>query len=495
MSKSSKITKIKNGSKYEMNGWVRVSIRGNAFERGKSHGFLLAKEIKEVFKMLDFNLMNNYGYNREFFSETISELFKNQIKERYSEFFEEMQGIVVGANKGGTQVSLNDIILWNCYYSLDYMIGSFNTLINDNNILRKKYGHLFKDNKLSIIKTSEGGAKEKCTAFIAVGNYTKDGKIVCGHNTFDDFLNSQYSNIMLYIKPIKGHSFIMQTSPGCISSGSDFYVNSNGLICTETTIGGFQKFILKDPICCRIRKTIQYSNNFDDCIKFLKDGNGGDYANTWFFGDIKTNTIMSVELGLEYININKKKNGYFIGYNAPIDPQIRNLECINTGYNDIRRHQGARRVRLTQLMEENKGKLDVIIGQKILADHYDVYLNKINPCSRTCCSHYELDDRAFMSQVGRPLPYQPRGALDGIVCDSKLAKNIGLIARWGTSCGTPFNANEFCKRNIQWAEQKPYLIDRPHQPWTEFTIKKSIKRETKRKKSIKTKYTLKNKYK
>ena len=74
-----------------------------------------------------------------------------------------------------------------------------------------------------------------------------------------------------------------------------------------------------------------------------------------------------------------------------------NLECSNTGFYDIRRHSGARRVRLTQLMKEYKGKLDVEIGQKILADHYDVYLNKINPCSRTCCSHYNLDDRAFMS--------------------------------------------------------------------------------------------------
>jgi len=62
-----------------------------------------------------------------------------------------------------------------------------------------------------------------------------------------------------------------------------------------------------------------------------------------------------------------------IGFNAPLDPRIRNLECANTGYADIRRHQGVRQVRLTQFMKTYYGKIDVEIGNKILADHYDVY--------------------------------------------------------------------------------------------------------------------------
>jgi hypothetical protein len=178
---------------------------------------------------------------------------------------------------------------------------------------------------------------------------------------------------------------------------------------------------------------------------------------------------MRIELGLLYVNIEKKTNGYFIGYNAPEDPRIRNLECVNTGYDDIRRHQGARRVRLTQFMEQYKGKLDLHCAEEILADHFDVYLNKINPCSRTCCSHYELDERAFMSQADRPKPFQPRGALDGIVCDSTMAKKMSLVARWGASCGTPFDAAAFAQQHIQWRDQAPYLKDRPSQPWTTFT--------------------------
>ena len=484
--------KLTNGSRYEKNGWIVLSIKGTASERGYAHGYLTAPELKEVFKMLDFNLLNSYGYSREFFCDVVSELFKPQIIHNYPELYEEMDYIAKGATANGTKLSIDDIITWNCYPSIDSVIGSFYTLIPANDKLNEKYGYMFSADT-GPIKSGHGeggggsrGQKDHCTAFMAVGDYTKDGKIVCAHNSFDNFIDGQHCNVMLDITPKEKNSnrILMQAAPGWISSGMDYYVTSNGFICTETTIGGFVKFTLKDPICCRIRQAMQYAKTLDECTTYLTTNNSGDYANSWLIGDTNTNTIMRIELGLQYVNIEKKKNGYFIGYNAPEDPRIRNLECVNTGYDDIRRHQGARRVRLTQFMEQYKGQLDIKIAKEILADHYDVYLNKINPCSRTCCSHYELDDRAFMSQSDRPKPFQLRGALDGIVCDTALAKNMSLIARWGTSCGTPFNKDPFFKQHIQWRDQEPYIKDRPYQPWTEFTINKLTKSKNKTKTKI-----------
>ena len=498
MKRSIKINnRIRNGIRYEKNGWIYLSTKGTAKERGYANGFLMAPELKQIFKMLDFNFMYGSGYSRIFFSEVISELYGPQIKENYPEYYEEMEHIALGAKANGTNVSFEDIIMWNCYVSIDYLMGSLSTLLINNEKLYKKYGHLFPAGAESSGSHSEGGkgAKDHCTAFMAVGDYTKDGKIVCGHNSFDNFIDGQYSNVMLDIHPSKGNRILMQTAAGLISSGTDYYVTSGGMICSETTIGGFNKFKLKDPICCRIRKAMQYGNTLDECLNYIKYNNGGDYANSWLIGDTKTNTIMRIELGLDYINVEKKRNGYFIGFNATDDPQIRNLECNNSGYNDVRRHQGARKVRLTQLMNKHKGIIDISIGQEILADHYDVYLNKTNPCSRTCCSHYELDERAFMSQADRPLPYQPRGALDGIVCDTNMAKQMSFIARWGSSCGIPFEKTKYFKEHIQWNDQEPYLHDRLSQPWTEFTIyneKQKTKTKTKTKKQTKkSKFTKK----
>jgi hypothetical protein len=490
--------KIKNGIRYEKNGWIYLSVKGTPKECGFANGSLLGKEIEEIFKMLEFSLMNSYGYSIDFFSDLVGELFKPQIKGNYPYLYEELEGIVSGFNSFSNhrKLTINDIILWNCYTSIDYMFGSMVSMIHANEKLNAKYGDMFTGTNAPQARGEGGGNKQRvsdrCTAFMAVGSYTKDGKIVCVHNSFDNFLEGQYFNVILDIQHTTngaGNRILMQASPGCISSGTDFYVTSAGLMCTETTIGGFNKFVLKDPICCRIRQAMQHESTLDGCLKALKHNNSGDYANSWLIGDTKTNTIMRIELGLEYVNVEKKTDGYFIGFNAADDPKIRNLECGNTGYYDIRRHQGARRVRLTQLMEEHKGKIDISIAKDIISDHYDVYLNKVNPSSRTCCGHYELDDRAYMSQADRPLPYQPRGAVDGIVCDTNLAKKMSFIARWGSSCGTAFDKTEFFKNHIQWKDQEPYLHNRPSQPWSEFSVYNYPNAKPKSIKNTKKKYT------
>ena len=82
---------------------------------------------------------------------------------------------------------------------------------------------------------------------------------------------------------------------------------------------------------------MQYANTLDDYVAFLKKENSGDYANSWLIGDTKHKEIMRIELGLEYVNVERKKNGYFIGFNAPYDERIRNLEVQNSGFYDIRR--------------------------------------------------------------------------------------------------------------------------------------------------------------
>jgi hypothetical protein len=197
----------------------------------------------------------------------------------------------------------------------------------------------------------------------------------------------------------------------------------------------------------------------------MKKQNNGGYANGWLLADVNTGEIMLFELGLKYSNIERKKDGYFIGFNAPQDPRIRNIECSGTGYTDIRTAMGARRVRLTELMQQHYGKVDVEMGKKILADHYDVYLKINNPCSRTVEGHYELDPFEYWQARE---PFRPAGAVDGKVVDSDLAKELSFWARWGSSSGMAFDAKNFLDEHVQWSYLEEYLKDRPSQPWTLF---------------------------
>jgi hypothetical protein len=445
-------TKIKNGISYEKNGWTYISIKGNPKERGYAYGYLCATFFKEIQNTLAFYMMESYGQTWEYFIKKVSDDFTKMTETDFPELYEEMEGIASGCNANNCKTTIDEIIAWNFYCSIPYWYS----LISDNR------------------GGKEGGAKDKCSAFMAIGDWTEDGNIVCAHNSFTDFIDGQFSNIILDLQPEKGHRFIMQTSPCWIWSGTDFFVTSKGIIGTETTIGGFLPYEKKYPIGYRIRKAMQYGNTLDEYCEILLHENSGDYANSWLFGDTNTNEILRIELGLKYHNIERTKNGFFIGFNSVYDERIRNLECSNSGFYDIRRHQGARLVRLGDLMDEHKGKLNIEVAKKIIADHYDVYLKKEeNPCSRTICSHYDLDAREYMSQEHRPKPFAPHGAVDGIVCDTKMAKNMSFCGRFGNSCGIPFIAQQFFKEHRQYEKFAPYVHDRPSQPWTDFVIEKS----------------------
>jgi hypothetical protein len=124
------------------------------------------------------------------------------------------------------------------------------------------------------------------------------------------------------------------------------------------------------------------------------------------------------------------------------------------------------------MIDKYKGKINIDIAKMIISDHFDVYLDKENPCSRTICSHYELDQREFMSQADRPKPFQPRGAVDGAVVDTNMAKNMSFSMRWGSSCGIPFIKDSYCDQHRQFDYLRPWLKDRPEQPWTDFTTYK-----------------------
>jgi hypothetical protein len=314
-----------------------------------------------------------------------------------------------------------------------------------------------------------------------------------GHNSFNEFALGQYSGLLLDIVPTHGNRMFMQSSPGWIDSFADFFVTSGGIMGTETTIGGFGLYDEKGyPEFSRAREAMQYTSSLGDFMNMMMKRNNGGYANSWLLGDWRSGTIMRFELGLKLHNVELnprtdgigKGNGYFIGFNAAADNELRNIECSNTGYNDIRRHQGARQVRLRQLMEENHGEITSEHAMKIMADHHDVYhaqLNQMsydnhnwdrpypeeNPCSRTVCSHYYMDPRQYMSDPTRPFPFQPRGAVDGKVMTQESAQEMRFWARWGNSCGMVFDAEEFITKHPQWLDLKDVLQTRGGNPWVE----------------------------
>jgi len=70
--------------------------------------------------------------------------------------------------------------------------------------------------------------------------------------------------------------------------------------------------------------------------------------------------------------------------------------------------------------------------------------------------------------MGNDIPFNPEGTLDGKVVDSKMAREMTFVARWGSACGLAFNKNKFLEEHPQFDWMKELLEDRPAKPWTIF---------------------------
>ena len=236
--------------------------------------------MEKVFEMLNFTIYETFGKTWDYFVENSTTLFSEKIKDNFNEFYEEMEGIAEGCTAAGVKTSLEEIMAWNNYFTLIE-----NWYPNKDSPVGNVQGR---------IRMGEGGASERCSAFIAVGDQTKDGKIVVAHNNFSEFVDGQFARVVVDMQPTNGARMLIQGFPGWIWSGTDFFVTSNGFIGTETTIGGFMPYENNFPISCRIRKAMQYGKTLDEYVEILLNENSGDYANSWLFGDINNNEILRI---------------------------------------------------------------------------------------------------------------------------------------------------------------------------------------------------------
>ena len=441
---------VAQGSKKMVNGWLWVKIKGAPYARGFQYGYLTAKEYKEAVRVYKAMTYQSTGMSLEFFEQQAAQMHKPLIPK---ELLDELQGMADGYTKAGVPTTLDEMIGWNAYMEIT--------------------GYWWPTATSKFQATAPNGpeAKSHCSGFIATGAATKDHKIVIGHESFTEFWNGQYMNVILDITPSDGCRMVMQTSPGWIASMTDFWVTGYGIVVVETTIVGFAGYdTTKTPEYVRARMASQYGKSIDDWVAKMDAKNNGGYANSWLIGDVKTNEIARYEQGLIYTSLEKKKSGTFFGCNAPFDARIRNLECTDVGYSDIRQQTGARRTRWPQVLGENSGKIDAEVGKKMLADTYDVWTRSINPSSRTICSHYDIDPQTSASDPNAiwNVPYWPAGSVDGKVTTADLAKKMSMWGIFGRADGVPFDAPAFLKKNPQWNWQQGYLVSRPHQPWTMF---------------------------
>jgi hypothetical protein len=319
------------GYRYPQAGWIVLHIEGDPYERGYQHGRLLAPEIAEYIKVLATkrnkdNPASAWGQVR-----TLTDaLFLRRFDKEY---LEEMKGIADGAAAAGAKfegrpLDLTDLAAVNADIEMEFLDSALEATATG------LEGKVFKEPTDPKAKAPH---EEHCSAFAATGPATADGKIVFGHITMFNIAFVRFFNVWLDVKPTNGHRVLMQTYPGGIQSGMDYYLNDAGLLVTETTIAQTKFDPNGDALASRIRKTLQYADSIDSAIAILAKANNGLYTNEWLLGDIKTNEIAMFELGTHKSKLWRSSKdewfggtkGFYWGCNNAKDLDVR-LETISS---------------------------------------------------------------------------------------------------------------------------------------------------------------------
>ena len=272
--------------RYPTGGWIYLHIEGKPYERGYQHGHLMSREIVEY---MDRSAALLDPDSKEHAWETGRTMAKAMFLRGFDrEFLEEMRGIADGAADGGAKwgdrrVDLIDIVAANTVTELDELREAMTVTPTGLEGLH--------------LKPPSYAPPDHCSAFVATGPATSDGHMVIGQILMWPLTLAEQTNVMLDVKPTEGHRVLMQSFPGGIQSGTDWYQNDAGVVLEETTIRQSPYNVNGTPIANRARKAIQYGDSIDKVVEILGTKNDGLYTNEWLMGDAKTNEIAMYELG------------------------------------------------------------------------------------------------------------------------------------------------------------------------------------------------------
>jgi hypothetical protein len=431
---------LSSAKRFERAGWIYLHVEGEPRARGFQHGYLLAKEIADGLRVTRLQWEHQSAMEWPWLVGRAAAMFVPRID---AENLAELDGIAEGARAAGVNVSRDELIAYNGIIELSSYWWP-----------------------TELKKIKDGPAppvRQSCSSFVVTGTWTKDGNVVLGHNTMQNY-SDVFPNVIQEIAPAQGHRIFWQTTPGWIHSGTDFFITSAGIAGSETTIGDFEGFDTNGvPEFVRMRRATQDASSLDAWCEIMKRRNNGGYANAWLLGDVNTKEIARFELGLRHNAYEKKRDGYFVGSNVAEDRKIL-LQETDRKDTDIRLSSVARRVRWKQLMKQYAGRIDLALAKRFEADHFDTWRGKVIPGGRTLCGHFDLDPNG----QGHDVPFDCSGTIDAKVVDAAMVKRMSFDARWGSACGTRFRAAKFLAAHPQFEWMTDLLQDRPSQPWTTF---------------------------
>jgi len=351
---------IQGGKRYNIQGWVYVYIEGEPYERGYQYGRLASREIVDLMNRWS-NMIHNHPsikplngiFSKEnyqkisdiwwnFCKKYIVEIYWDKLTEEYQN---EIKGIADGVNGEdskfhGRSIDYQDVLVSNMMYeflsklTFHRLRKGFHPLLTLFKYLQEGVPSLKNISPLTFVwDFIDQPVHHKCNGFIATGDATTDGQVVMSNSMWSTgsglgawwwsyYITFRW-NIVLDVNPSTGHRFQMATAPGYIWSDHDYYQNQEGILFLETTNQQGLWDNVGRPLAVRARLAVQYSENIDDVMYYLKYLNDGCMNAVWLIGDTKTGEIARFELGYRNSWYNRTFNGFHWSANNPMDFKVR----------------------------------------------------------------------------------------------------------------------------------------------------------------------------
>jgi hypothetical protein len=396
-----KIKRYRQAFRFEEKGWIYVHVEGEPYNRGFQFGYLTANEIKTFINKLAISYnKDNPSLAWRTLRSQVDMIF---LRKYENEYITEMKGIADGANKNSATVfdrpiDLLDIVTINSYIDLSYAADGITK--TPNQLTGKRF-----DSPEEQMDMPD--RLHKCSGLLANKSATIDGRVVFAQLfMWNGYMGPDW-NVILDVVPDKGNRLVYETFPGGIHSGTDFYINSKGIILGETTVGQTPFNSEGTPQSNRIRLAAQYANNIDDAVKYLTQKNNGLYTNDWLMADTKNDEIAILLLGTNKSKLWRSTKNEFYGNqkdwywsnNNTKDLEVRKEYIVNTDNApyDLTFRPWDRDMTFWNFYETNKGKIDI----------------------KTCM------DLMNSSPVNRP------HACDGKITNSDMAEKLMFFAHYG----------------------------------------------------------------
>ena len=388
--------------RYEDRGWIFVHVEGAPYARGRQFGKLVADEITAYIQKLSIRRDAKDPAHGWIALRTLADAL---MLRRYDpEFLEEMKGIAdgaaaAGAEVDGRKVDLVDVVTMNSAIDLGQMESALP--VTPSAVTGRTF--LSAEEELAVPDRTH-----KCSSLTATGPATADGRPVFFQIFMWDGYTGVHFNVVLDVLPEKGHRFVMQTFPGGIHSGTDFYMNDAGIVIGETTTLQTPFDAEGTPQSNRVRKAIQYASSIDEVAAILRERNNGMYTNDWTLADVKRDESAILLLGTARSKLWRSTDqpapfgtpGFLWANNNARDAAVRRevaAQPEDAPY-DSAFAAWNRDVAFLRFYEEQKGKVDVRSAVRLMASSP---INRPHACDGKVTDAQMAEKLVFMAHQGK----------------------------------------------------------------------------------------------